>query len=229
MSRSLLSALVAELIGTFALILIGAGAGALGLGGLVGVALAHGLVVVAFAYAYGHVSGTHLNPAVTFGVWLAGSIPAGRALAYMAVQLAGGVTGALALCWVLGGNETGLGATRLAQGLVVGTTTVTVTPAAGVVLEAILTFFLLNTIMNAGVSGKATPLDGLAVGFTLVFAILMGGPLTGASLNPARSLGPAVATGDFNDLWVYFVGPALGAAAAALLYRGLLAEEKVKR
>ncbi|HVF60035.1 MAG TPA: aquaporin, partial [Thermoanaerobaculia bacterium] len=76
MSRSLLSALVAELIGTFALILIGAGAGALGLGGLVGVALAHGLVIVAFAYAYGHVSGTHLNPAVTFGVWLAGSIPA---------------------------------------------------------------------------------------------------------------------------------------------------------
>jgi aquaporin Z len=221
------TALVAELIGTFALILIGAGAGALGIGGLVGVALAHGLVIVAFAYAYGHISGTHLNPAVTLGVWLAGKIAPGRALAYMAVQLAGGIAGALALCWLLGGNETGLGATRLAHGLVVGTVTIDVTPAAGVVLEAILTFFLVNTIMNAGISGKATPLDGLAVGFTLVFAILMGGPLTGASLNPARSLGPAIATGDFTDLWVYFVGPALGAALAALLYRGLLAEEKV--
>lgn len=221
------TALVAEFIGTFALILIGAGAGALGIGGLVGVALAHGLVIVAFAYAYGHISGTHLNPAVTLGVWLAGKIAPGRALAYMAAQLAGGIAGALALCWVLGGNETGLGATRLAQGLVVGTTTITITPAIGVLLEAILTFFLVNTIMNAGISGKATPLDGLAVGFTLVFAILMGGPLTGASLNPARSLGPAIATGDFTDLWVYFVGPALGAALAAFLYRGLLAEEKV--
>jgi MIP family channel proteins len=220
------TALVAELIGTFALILIGAGAGALGIGGLVGVALAHGLVIVAFAYAYGHLSGTHLNPAVTLGVWLAGKIAPGRALAYIAVQLAGGIAGALVLCWLLGGNETGLGATRLAQGLVVGTVTITVTPAAGVALEAILTFFLVNTVMNAGISGKATPLDGLAVGFTLVFAILMGGPLTGASLNPARSLGPAIATGDFTDLWIYFVGPALGAALAALLYRGLLAEEK---
>jgi MIP family channel proteins len=220
------TALVAELIGTFALILIGAGAGALGIGGLVGVALAHGLVIVAFAYAYGHISGTHLNPAVTLGVWLAGKIAPGRALAYVAAQLAGGIAGAFALCWLLGGNETGLGATRLAQGLVVGTVTITVTPAAGVALEAILTFFLVNTVMNAGISGKATPLDGLAVGFTLVFAILMGGPLTGASLNPARSLGPAIATGDFTDLWIYFVGPALGAALAALLYRGLLAEEK---
>jgi MIP family channel proteins len=220
------TALVAEFIGTFALILIGAGAGALGIGGLVGVALAHGLVIVAFAYAYGHISGTHLNPAVTLGVWLAGKIEPVRALAYMAAQLAGGIVGALALCWVLGSNETGLGATRLAEGLVVGTTTITITPAIGVLLEAILTFFLVNTIMNAGISGKATPLDGLAVGFTLVFAILMGGPLTGASLNPARSLGPAIATGDFTDLWVYFVGPALGAAVAALLYRGLLAEEK---
>ena len=220
------TALVAEFIGTFALILIGAGAGALGIGGLVGVALAHGLVIVAFAYAYGHISGTHLNPAVTLGVWLAGKIEPARALAYMAVQLAGGIAGALALCWILGSDATGLGATRLAQGLVVGAVTITITPAVGVALEAILTFFLVNTIMNAGISGKATPLDGLAVGFTLVFAILMGGPLTGASLNPARSLGPAIATGDFTDLWVYFVGPALGAALAALLYRGLLAEEK---
>jgi aquaporin Z len=219
-------ALVAEFIGTFALILIGAGAGALGIGGLVGVAFAHGLVIVGFAYAFGHVSGTHVNPAVTIGVLLAGKIDAPRAAAYVAVQLAGGVVGALTLCWLLGGSGTGLGATTLAQGLQVGGTTITVTPAAGVVLEAILTFFLVNTVMNAGVSGKATPLDGLAIGFTLVFCILMGGPLTGASLNPARTLGPAVATGNYADLWVYLVGPVLGGAVAALLYRGVFAAPK---
>jgi MIP family channel proteins len=224
----LVPALVAEFVGTFALILIGAGTGALGFGGLVGVALAHGLVIVAFAYAYGHISGTHINPAVTLGVLLAGRIDAVRAVAYMVVQLLGGIAGALTLCWILGGPDTGLGATTLARGLAVGGTTVTITPAVGVLLEAILTFFLVNTIMNAGVSGKATPLDGLAVGFTLTFAILMGGPLTGGSLNPARSLGPAVATGNYADLWVYFVGPALGAAVAALLYRGVLAERKAE-
>lgn len=227
--QRLVPALVAEFIGTFALILIGAGAGALGVGGLVGVAFAHGLVIVAFAYAYGHVSGTHLNPAVTIGVLLAGKIDAARAGAYVVVQLLGGIAGALALCGILGGNESGLGATTLAQALPVGGTTITITPVAGVVLEAILTFFLVNTIINAGVSGKATPIDGLAIGFTLVFCILMGGPLTGASLNPARTLGPAVATGNYADLWVYFVGPILGAAAAALLYRGVLAEPKEGR
>ncbi len=220
----LMPALVAEFIGTFALILIGAGAGAIGLGGLVGVALAHGLVIVAFAYAYGHISGTHINPAVTIAVLLAGKIDATRAAAYVVVQLLGGIAGAFTLCWLLGGPESGLGATILAQALPIGGMVVRVTPAAGVALEAILTFFLVNTIMNAGVSGKATPLDGLAIGLTLTFDILMGGPLTGASMNPARSLGPAIASGNYADLWVYFVGPILGGAAAALLYRGFLAE-----
>ena len=225
----LVPALVAEFVGTFALILIGAGTVALGFGGLVGVALAHGLVIVAFAYAYGHISGTHLNPAVTLGVLLVGRIDAVRAAAYMVVQLLGGIAGALTLCWVLGGPDSGLGATTLARGLAVGGTTVTITPAVGVLLEAILTFFLVNTIMNAGVSGKAGNMAGLAIGMTLTFCILLGGPLTGASLNPARSLGPAVATGNYADLWVYFVGPALGAAVAALLYRGVLAERKAEQ
>jgi aquaporin Z len=218
-------ALIAVFIGSFARILIGAGAGALGIGGLVGVAFAHGLVIVGFAYAFGHVSGTHINPAVTIGVLLAGKIDAARAAAYVAVQLLGGILGAYTLAWLLGGTETGLGATTLAQALPVGDTTVTITPVTGVVLEAILTFFLVNTIMNAG-AGRATHFDGLAIGFTLVFAILMGGPLTGASLNPARTLGPAMATGNYADLWVYFVGPILGAAVAALLYRGVFAAPK---
>lgn len=206
-------ALQAEFVGTFALILIGAGAGALQVGGLTGVALAHGLVIVAFAYAYGHLSGAHFNPAVTFGLWVAKEIDAKRAAAYVLVQLLGGIAGAFVLRFLLGGAESGLGATLLAQG---------VTPVRGVVLEAVLTFFLVNTVLNAAVSGKAGNLAGLAIGLTLTFAILMGGPLTGGSLNPARSLGPAVASGNFADLWVYFVGPLAGGAAAALLYRGSL-------
>lgn len=225
METKLSTALIAELIGTFALVFIGAGAGALGIGGLVGVAFAHGLVVVGFAYAYGHVSGTHINPAVTLGVWLAGKIPPARAAAYIAVQLAGGALAGYALAYCLGGTGTGLGATVLAQPLELpGGVSVFVTPAMGVVIELLLTFFLVNAVLNAGISGKATPIDGLAIGLTLTFCILMGGPLTGASLNPARTLGPALAAGEWADLWVYVVGPLGGGAVAALLYRGVLEE-----
>lgn len=212
--------LLAELIGTFALVFIGAGAGALGIGGLVGVAFAHGLVVVSFAYSYGHISGTHINPAVTFGVWLAGKIDTRRAAAYWGAQLLGGLLAGFALAAVLGGTETGLGATVLAEGLQVGAATITISPLQGVLLELVLTFFLVNAVMNAGISGKATPLDGLAIGMTLTLSILMAGPLTGGSLNPARTLGPAVAAGIYDDFWVYWVGPLAGGAVAGLLYKG---------
>ncbi len=225
MKESMSKALVAEFVGTFALIFIGAGAGALGIGGLLGVALAHGFVIVGFAYAYGHISGTHINPAVTLGVWVAGKVDAPRAFSYIVFQLLGGIAGALALSWVLGGAETGLGATMLAKDLAVGGTSITITPVVGLFVEALLTFFLVNTVLNAAISGKAGQMAGLAIGLTLVFAILAGGPLTGASLNPARTLGPAIASGNFADLWVYLVGPILGAAVAAMLYRGVLAED----
>ena len=226
MYHRLSTSLLAEFIGTFALIFIGAGAGALGIGGLVGVALAHGFVIVGFAYSYGHISGTHINPAVTLGVWAAGKIDAARAFSYIVFQITGGIVGALVLRWVLGGPETGLGRTALASGLQVGDTTITITAAIGLVLEAILTFFLVNAVMNAGISGKATIPGGLAIGLTLVFCILMGGPLTGASLNPARSIGPAVATGNFDDLWVYLIGPALGGVLAGVLYKTVFVEER---
>ena len=229
MYSRLTTSLVAELIGTFALIFIGAGAGALGLGGLVGVAFAHGFVVVGFAYAYGHFSGTHINPAVTLGVLAAGKIDINRALAYIGVQILGGILGALALRWVLGGTATGLGATTLAVGLPVGNTTITIDPTVGFVLEAILTFFLVNAVMNAGISGKATVPGGLAIGFTLIACILVGGPLTGASLNPARTIGPAVATVNYADLWLYLLGPAIGGIAAGLLYRYFFEERDGER
>ena len=216
-------ALGAELVGTFALIFIGAGAGALGIGGLVGVAFAHGFVVVGFVYAYGHISGTHINPAVTFGLLVAGEINIKDALGYWIVQLLGGILGGFALTFMfnnlggeLGEKASTLGATVLAEGI---------SPFQGLVLETILTFFLVNTILNAATSGKAGNLAGLAIGFTLISCILIGAPLTGASLNPARTLGPAVASGNYADIWLYFVGPLLGATIAALLYDRLLKEK----
>jgi len=206
-------ALTAEFVGTFALIFIGAGAGAIGAGGLVGVALAHGLVLVAVAAAYGPISGAHINPAVTIALWFGRQIKAAEAVGYIVVQVLGGIAGAFVLRFVLGGTGSGLGATVLAG---------SVSPTQGVVLEAVLTFFLVNTIYHTAVSGKAGNQAPVAIGLTLAFCILMGGPLTGASLNPARTIGPAVASGNFADLWVYLVGPVIGGLAATLLYDRVL-------
>ena len=207
--------LVAEFIGTFALIFIGAGALAIDKGGLVGVALAHGLVIVTFAYAYGHISGTHINPAVTLGLLIAGEIRIAAAVGYWIVQFLGGILGAVVLKAVL--PEAGdLGVTILEDG---------VTSTQGLIVEIVLTFFLVNTIFNTAVSGKAGNFAGLAIGLTLVLCILMGGPLTRASLNPARTLGPAIVSGNYADIWLYFVGPAIGAVLAALLYIGVLKDK----
>lgn len=207
--------LVAEFIGTFALIFIGAGALAITEANLVGVALAHGLVIVTFAYAYGHISGTHINPAVTLGLLIAGEIQIAAAVGYWIVQFVGGILGAVVLNAVL--PEAGdLGVTILGDG---------VTSTQGLIVEIVLTFFLVNTIFNTAVSGKAGNFAGLAIGLTLVLSILMGGPLTRASLNPARTLGPAIVSGNYADIWLYFVGPAIGAVLAALLYIGVLKDK----
>ena len=207
--------LVAEFIGTFALIFIGAGALAIGSANLVGVALAHGLVIVTFAYAYGHISGTHINPAVTLGLLIAGEIEFVAAIGYWIVQFLGGILGAVVLNAVLP-NAGDLGVTILGEG---------VTPVQGLVVEIVLTFFLVNTIFNTAISGKAGNLAGLAIGLTLALAILMGGPLTRASLNPARTLGPAIVSGNYADIWLYFIGPFVGGILAALLYIGVLKDK----
>ena len=207
--------LAAEFIGTFALIFIGAGALAIGSANLVGVALAHGLVIVAFAYAYGHISGTHINPAVTLGLLIAGEIQFVAAISYWIVQFLGGILGAVVLNAVLP-NPGDLGVTILSENVGVG---------QGLVVEIVLTFFLVNTIFNTAVSGKAGNFAGLAIGLTLVLCILMGGPLTRASLNPARTLGPAIVSGNYADIWLYFVGPCVGALLAALLYIGVLKDK----
>lgn len=204
--------LIAEFVGTFGLVFAGAGAAGWGVAAVEGIAFAHGLILMAMVYAFGSLSGAHVNPAVTFAVWLRGEIESMQAGAYMVIQLLGGIAAGYALLFAFGGPVNDLGATVLAAD---------VTPLRGVVLEAIMTFFLATVVLRAAVHGHAGNAAGAAIGMTLAAMILIGGPLTGASLNPARTLGPALGAGVFSDIWLYFVGPLAGGALAALVDRSL--------
>jgi len=205
----------AEFIGTFMLIFIGAGTAALGHGALT-VALAHGLVVVAFSYAYGRFSGCHINPAVTFAFLVLKKIPVSKALTYWGAQFLGGIAGAGVLAFLLSSFSTTLGATVLDSGI---------SPIQGVLTEGLLTFVLVNTILYTALNDRGGSMTGLVIGLSLTVSILFGFALTGASLNPARTLGPAILTSNFQDLWVYFAGPLLGAGAAALTYLSVLKDQ----
>lgn len=218
--------LLAEFIGTFSFVFIGAGTAAVigdsvGLPGIVAIALAHGLVIMAFAYAYGSVSGGHMNPAVTVGVLAAGAMDPLEAVGYVGSQLAGGIAAALLLRTLLGGVATGLGTPALAHNLMLHGMSLTITPAAGFAIEAALAFFLVTVVLSTAVAGRAGNLAPFAIGMTLTFNILMGGALTGAPFNPARALGPMVATGKFDDAWLYLTAPIVGALIAAVLHTGL--------
>jgi MIP family channel proteins len=234
MSNRIAPKLLAEFIGTFALVFIGAGAAAVigdgvGLPGMAAIAFAHGFTVMAFAFAYGSVSGGHMNPAVTVGVLAAGAMRAGEAAGYIVSQVLGGIVGALLLGAVLGGAQTGLGTPALAHNLALGAaTTLTITPAAGFVIEAVLAFFLVTVVLTTAVAGRAGNLAPLAIGMTLTLNIIMGGALTGAAFNPARALGPMIATGNLSDAWLYVAAPVVGAVIAAIVHSGLarLARER---
>ncbi|HEX3725103.1 MAG TPA: aquaporin [Pirellulales bacterium] len=210
-------ATLAELIGTFTLVFIGAGAGALAEvsgGGIVGVALAHGLALMVIVYAWGSVSGAHVNPAVTLGVAVAGRMDWGKAIAYWIAQFVGAAVAAYLLAWLLASNAN-LGATigsLTPHGVTPGE------PLKVVVLEAILTFFLVVAVFASGIHGRNGNMAGIAIGLVLTMDIFCGGALTGASMNPARTFGPALAMNDLGYLWMYIVGPAIGGVVAALLY-----------
>src|ERR1700746_1758468 len=227
MSNQLAPKLVAEFIGTFAFVFIGAGAAAVigdgvGLPGITAIALAHGLAIMSFAFAYGPVSGGHMNPAVTIGVLAAGAMDTITAIGYVLSQLAGGIAGALLLRIVLGGTATGLGTPALAHNLALGGVSLTVTPVVGFMIEAVLAFFLVTVVLSTAVTGRAGSLAPRAIGMTLTFNILMGGALTGAPFNPARALGPMVATGNFGGAWLYVKAPIVCAFVAAILHTGLV-------
>jgi aquaporin Z len=208
---------LAELIGTFALVFVGAGAGVAG-AGLLGVALAHGLVVATFAYTFGYISGTHINPAVTFAMAISNKLKWGEAVFYWIAQFAGaGLAG-----WLLSATYG-----DVSGGATVGSLS-TSAPILAMVVEALLTFFLVNAILHNTGAGKTGALAGLVIGLTLTICILAGGPLTGASLNPARTFGIAIfAAPSFANVYtyvVYFFGPLIGATIALIAYNFLSGE-----
>lgn len=203
---------VAEFVGAFALVFVGMSAIAVPGANLLGIAIAHGLVIAVMASAVGHISGAHFNPAVTFGFLVTRRIAPSLAGVYVVAQLAGAVLAALAVNAVFPGEA------NLDAGVPKLNPAVDAGPA--VLLEAILTFFLVWVIFAtaADPGGAFKSIAGLAIGFTITFDILAGGPLTGAAMNPARALGPELVQNVWDDFWVYIVGPLAGAAAAALLY-----------
>lgn len=207
---------LAETIGTFGLIFFGVGAilqqqttQSLG---TTGIAVAHGLAILIGVYAFGHISGGHFNPAVSFGMWITRRIDLPKMISYWIAQLLGATLAA----WILG---------QIYQGgpvdVHLGTPTVdpTIGPRMGFVIEAILTFFLVITVFGVAIDSRAsTSFAGIAIGFAIIVDILMGGALTGAAMNPARAFGPAVIAHYWQDQWLYWAGPLVGGGAAAILY-----------
>src|SRR5438067_2144259 len=208
--------LIAEFVGTFALIFVGIGAIKTAGHDVLGVALAHGLTIAVFASATMHISGGNLNPAVTFGLLIGRHMTLGTAILYWSAQLLGAYAAAL-ICLGLFGHD----------GVVTGTPqlAINLTAMQGILVEAILTFFLVFVVYGTEVDERGKGLAGFAIGATVTLDILFGGPLTGAAMNPARVFGPALAAGFWHDHYVYWLGPFIGGAVAALVY-GVFMERK---
>jgi aquaporin NIP len=205
---------LAEGFAAFALVFAGCGAivanaqydGTLG---TVGIALVFGLVIMVMIYATGHLSGAHINPAVTLAFTLTRHFPAREAVAYVAAQCLGAISAALVLLAVWPSQPAELGATVPTIGV-----------GSALVYEALLTAFLMFVIMAVATDTRAVgAAAAIAIGGTIGLDALFGGPVTGASMNPARSLGPALVSGTWTDLWIYLVGPLAGASLGAVAYQ----------
>ena len=217
---------LAELIGTFTLVFFGAGAimtqSANQIVGMTGIAVAHGIAILVMIYAFGHISGGHFNPAVTFAAVVSRRMSPAMGLMYWVAQCLGAALGA----WVLlmawhGPTEAHLGTPTVAAG---------VSPTLAMCLEGVMAFMLVIVIAGSAFDLRASKgFQGLAIGLTLVGNILAGGALTGASFNPARAFGPALVSGYWQDQWLYWVGPLLGGAIAVLVYDNLLGERNPNR
>ena len=207
---------IAEAIGTFALVFVGIGAIKAAPNDLLAVALAHGLTIAVFVSATGHISGGHLNPAVTFGALVGGKIKVSDAVVYWISQLVGGTLAAYACCTLFDRGVVVAGTPQLGAG---------VSSSQGIVIEAILTFFLVFVVYGTAIDPRGPKIGGLAIGLTVALDILFGGPLTGAAMNPARVFGPALVAGFWSTHSVYWVGPLLGGAAAGWVYKTFFLRE----
>lgn len=204
----------AELIGTFCLVFAGTGAivvdqASAGKVGALGIGLTFGLVVLAMIYALGHVSGAHLNPAVTVGFWVAGRHKGGEVAPYAAAQCLGAVAASACLKLLFLGSPTTLGLTMPSG-----------SSLQAFVLEMILSFILMFVIMGVATDDRAEgAMAGIAIGGVIALEALFAGPISGASMNPARSFAPALLTGWFDHLWIYLIAPCAGTVLGALAYR----------
>ncbi|RMG63809.1 MAG: aquaporin [Chloroflexi bacterium] len=219
-------ALLAEFIGTFALVFIGSGtvwfaktASGYAAGPLLP-ALGHGFAVIFAAYAIGKVSGAHLNPAVTTAIAITGNMDWAKAATYIVAQVVAGLAAALALNSILSPVTQNGVASAAANYFGAFSYNPAATNSIGALFtEAILTFFLAFVAVMGAAYGKAGDFAGLAIGLTLAMVILGGGGISEASVNPARSIGPAIVAGKLDNIWIYIIGPILGAAAAAATAR----------
>ncbi len=204
---------LAELMGTFALVFTGCGAiviNQVSNGAIThpGIALTFGFIVLALIYALGDISGAHLNPAVTLNFWLAGRFERHKLLPYILAQTAGALLACLLLRFLFPTNST-LGATLPAGSAM-----------QSFVLELVMTWLLMLVILNVSTGAKEKGITaGIAVGSAIALEAMFGGPISGASMNPARSLGPALISGNLQHLWVYLLAPTLGGALAVLSCR----------
>lgn len=205
---------LAEALGTFCLVFAGTGAVIVNqvTGGQVtglGIGLVFGLIVLAMIYTVGHISGAHLNPAVTLAFFSAGRHPAKEIAPYLAAQLTGAIVASVLLRFIFSGHPTNLGATLPAESWI-----------QSFVLEYVLTFMLMFVIMGVARNDRAEGLmAGVAIGATITLEAIFGGPISGASMNPARSFAPAFVSGNFQFHWIYWAAPILGSVTGAQVYR----------
>ncbi|MBR4682910.1 MAG: aquaporin [Elusimicrobiaceae bacterium] len=216
----------AELLGTFVLTLFGCGSAAIAGAalGTLGIAFAFGLSIVAMAYAIGNVSGCHINPAVSLGVLLSGKMSGKDFVGYVIAQFIGAILAAVVLAAIINASNlggiatTGLGANGFGTASAVG-----LSACGAFAVEVILTAVFILTILGVTSGEKTGTLAGLVIGLTLTFVHIMGIPLTGTSVNPARSFGPALLLGGqaLSQVWLFIVAPLVGAAVAALIWKCL--------
>lgn len=222
-NRVLLQQAVAEFIGPFALVFLGAGS-IIMTGGenLVAIGLAHGLAIGVMIAAAGHISGGSYNPAVTIGLAITGKLTPKQAGAYIVAELLGGIAAALCLVAIFTGDmidEVRLGVPQVGSSF---------DPAAALFAEIILTFFLMYVIFGSAVDQRSDKsFAAAAIGLTITIDIFAMGAVTGAAMNPARHFGPALVEGLWTDWYVWWVGPIIGAALAAVVYNFVLLDEDV--
>ena len=222
---------IAELIGTMVLVLFGCGSAAIAgsILGTVGIALAFGLSIVAMAYVIGDISGCHINPAVSIGMWIDGRLDAKDLVLYIVFQCIGAIIG-IALLAVIINSAPSLGgylATGLGQNGFGTASSVGIDVIGAIVVEIILTFVFVFTVLGVTKKAENGAVAGIVIGLTLAFVHIMGIPLTGTSVNPARSLAPALFLGGqaLEQVWVFILAPIVGAIIAGLLYKGLTEED----